>query len=102
MSEPNSTNKPGKITRSRNDRIIAGVLAGLAESQGWDIALTRTVFVILPLLGSIIGWEIGAGFLAIYLLAWFILPNGQYTLDDVSSEKSRVEKGKQEVNRSRN
>lgn len=102
MSETNSTTKSGKITRSRNDRIIAGVLAGLAESQGWDIAFTRTVFVILPILGSMIGWEIGAGFLAIYLLAWFILPDGQYTLDDDSSDKASVEKGKQEVNHSRN
>nr|WP_205570538.1 hypothetical protein [Corynebacterium lactis] len=25
-------------------------------------------------------WEIGAGFVAIYLLAWFLIPSAEYTL----------------------
>lgn len=91
MTEPNPTVKPGKITRSRNDRIIAGVLAGLAESQGWNVGFTRIVFLILPIVGSMIDWEIGAGFLAIYLLAWFVLPNGKYILNDDPSDKTSVE-----------
>ncbi|MDO5029698.1 MAG: PspC domain-containing protein [Corynebacterium sp.] len=102
MTEPNHTSKSRKIARSRNDRIIAGVLAGLAESQGWDVGFTRTVFVVLPIVGSLIGWEIGVGFLAIYLLAWFVLPNGKYTLDDDSSDKNSIENIKREANRSCN
>ena len=40
------------------------------------------VYIILPCVGSMLGWKIGAGFLALYLLAWFVLPDGKYTLDD--------------------
>lgn len=29
-----------------------------------------------------LGWKIGAGFVALYILAWFVLPDGKYTLDD--------------------
>ena len=82
MSDAAPEKPTKKIYRSRNDRLLGGILAGIAESQGWDITFTRMVYIILPCVGSMIGWKIGAGFLALYLLAWFVLPDGEYTLDD--------------------
>lgn len=82
MSDTTPEKSTKKIYRSRNDRLLGGVLAGIAESQGWDTTFTRMAYIILPCIGSMVGWEIGAGFLALYLLAWFVLPDGMYTLDD--------------------
>ncbi len=82
MSDAAPERSTKKIYRSRNDRLLGGVLAGIAESQGWDITFTRMVYIILPCVGSMLGWNIGAGFLALYLLAWFVLPDDKYTLDD--------------------
>lgn len=94
MSKYTPDNSTKKICRSRNDRLLGGVLAGIAESQGWDTPLTRMVYVILPCIAAMIGWEIGAGFLAIYLLAWYVLPDGTYTLDDDRSDSNSIKKRK--------
>lgn len=80
----------GKLLRSRNNRMIAGVLAGLAENQGWNAGFTRTTFVVLPFLASMMRWEIGAGFIAIYLLAWFLIPNANYALDDNPNDQKFI------------
>ncbi|WP_257877132.1 hypothetical protein [Corynebacterium amycolatum] len=50
------------------------------------------VYIILPCVGSMLGWKIGAGFLALYLLAWFVLPDGEYTLDDDARGSNHAEK----------
>ena len=92
MSDAAPDKPPKKIYRSRNDRLLGGILAGIAESQGWDITFTRMVYIILPCVGSMIGWKIGAGFLALYLLAWFVLPDGEYTLDDDARGSNHAEK----------
>lgn len=92
MNDTTAKKSTKKIYRSRNDRLLGGVLAGIAESQGWDITFTRMVYVILPCVAAMIGWEIGAGFLALYLLAWFVLPDGTYTLDDEPSDPNSTGK----------
>ena len=48
MSDAAPEKSTKKIYRSRNDRLLGGVLAGIAESQGWDITFTRMVYIILP------------------------------------------------------
>jgi phage shock protein PspC (stress-responsive transcriptional regulator) len=56
-----------KLTRS-NNRIIAGVCAGIAEWLGWDIALVRLLYLILSIFS--------AGFPGIiaYIILWIIMP----------------------------
>ncbi|GAA5163053.1 MULTISPECIES: PspC domain-containing protein [Amycolatopsis] len=54
------------LTRSRHDRVIAGVCAGLADWLGWRPRTVRLLFVLSCLLP-------GPQFL-IYLLLWIILP----------------------------
>jgi phage shock protein C len=56
-----------KLTRSRNDRVIAGVAGGLAEYLGIDSVLVRVALVVLVLLGF------GAGVL-LYLIMWIVVP----------------------------
>ena len=56
-----------KLTRS-NNRIIAGVCAGIAEWLGWDISLVRLLYLILSIFS--------AGFPGViaYIILWIIMP----------------------------
>jgi phage shock protein PspC (stress-responsive transcriptional regulator) len=55
-----------RLYRSRNDRKLAGVCAGIAEYYGWDPTLVRVAWIVLTLLG-------GSGIL-IYLIMWLVMP----------------------------
>ena len=60
--------KEKRLTRSVDDRMLAGVAAGLAEYFSIDPALIRILFVIIALFsGGITG-------LLIYLVLWIIMP----------------------------
>jgi phage shock protein C len=59
-----------RLTRSRTNRTIAGVCAGLANYYGVDVVLVRLLFVILSIAGAIIGGVI------VYVAAWIIMPEG--------------------------
>ncbi len=56
-----------RLTRS-NNRVIAGVCAGLAEWLGWDIALVRVLYVVASIVSA--GFP---GTLA-YIILWIIMP----------------------------
>jgi phage shock protein C len=55
-----------RLYRSQDDRIIAGVCAGLAEYMDVDPTLVRLAMVLFTLVG-------GSGFL-VYVIAWIIMP----------------------------
>jgi phage shock protein C len=57
---------PHRLTRSRTDRVIAGVCGGFAAYSGIDATIVRLVMVLLAVLG-------GTGVL-LYLIAWVIVP----------------------------
>lgn len=57
-----------KLTRS-NDRVIAGVCAGLAEYFGFDPALTRLGYVLLSVLSAAF-----PGIL-VYIILWIVMPS---------------------------
>ena len=59
----------GKITRSKTDRKIAGVCAGLAEYFGVDVTLVRVLFVVFALAG-------GPGLVA-YIILWLVVPEAE-------------------------
>lgn len=42
--------KKKHLTRSRSNRILGGVLGGIAEYFGWDVTLTRIIYVIISLM----------------------------------------------------
>jgi len=56
-----------KLIRS-NNRVIAGVCAGLAEWIGWDIALVRLLYLLVSIFS--------AGFPGIiaYIILWIVMP----------------------------
>jgi phage shock protein C len=60
--------RPGsrRLTRSRTDRMIAGVCGGFAAYSGIDANIVRLVMVLLAVLG-------GSG-AVLYLVAWVIVP----------------------------
>lgn len=59
-----------RLTRSRTNGVIGGVCAGLADYFAVDVVLVRLIFVILSIVGAIIGGVI------VYVVAWFIMPEG--------------------------
>ena len=62
------TNGSGKVlVRPRDNRIIAGVCAGLAEYTGMDVNLLRVIAGLLTL------FTVGTGVLA-YVVAWIVIP----------------------------
>ena len=58
------------LRRSRTNRMIAGVVGGLAEYWGIDPTLARVIFVVVSI--------VSAAFpgLIVYLLLWLIIPEG--------------------------
>jgi len=58
------------LRRSRSDRMIAGVVAGLAKYFGIDATLARVIYVI----GSIV--SVAFPGILVYVLLWPIVPEG--------------------------
>jgi phage shock protein PspC (stress-responsive transcriptional regulator) len=66
-STPSSTNTVRRITRSRDDKMLAGVCGGIARHFGVDPVLVRIATVVLATMG-------GAGIVA-YAAAWLLVPD---------------------------
>lgn len=58
----------GGLKRSRNNRMIAGVCGGIAESFGWSPTATRVAYVLLSIL------SVGFPGIIVYLILWLVLP----------------------------
>ena len=55
------------LYRDTDNRMLGGVASGLAEFMGWDVTITRLVFVfcLFAVQGSVLA----------YILAWIIVPS---------------------------
>ncbi len=71
-----TTQEPRRLYRSREDRRIAGVLAGIAEFFHIDATWARLFFVIFSFIFMIVGGILLPSLLLItlYGVAWFIIP----------------------------
>ena len=58
------------LRRSQSNRMIAGVVAGLAEYIGMDVTLARAIFVIASVMSAAFPGVI------VYVLLWLIMPEG--------------------------
>ncbi|MFC0106385.1 PspC domain-containing protein [Kibdelosporangium aridum] len=58
------------LTRSRHNKVIAGVCAGLAERMGWKPKTMRILFLVSCLLP-------GPQFL-LYIVLWIVMPQRDY------------------------
>ena len=57
------------LSRSRNDRMLAGVVGGIAARFGWNSTLLRVVYVIVSIASAAF-----PGIL-VYLILWLLMPN---------------------------
>lgn len=62
------TTESRPLTRSRSDRMLAGVIGGIARRFGWDSNLTRIGYVLLSILSAAF-----PGIL-VYLILWLLMP----------------------------
>ncbi|MCK5823048.1 MAG: PspC domain-containing protein [Bacteroidales bacterium] len=56
-----------RLTRS-NNRVIAGICAGIAEWLGWDIALVRILYLLLSIFSAAFPGTIA------YIILWIVMP----------------------------
>ena len=56
------------FVRSRHDRMIGGVLGGIARRFGWNSTLLRVLFVIVSIASAAFPGII------VYLLLWLLMP----------------------------
>lgn len=63
-------NSPRPFTRSINDRVLAGVMGGIARRQGWNPTVVRALFVIVSIASAAF-----PGIL-VYLILWLLMPEG--------------------------
>ena len=56
------------LSRSRNDRVLVGVVGGIAARFGWNSTLLRVVYVL--------GSALSAAFpgILVYLVLWLLMP----------------------------
>ena len=57
-----------QLTRSRNNRMVGGVIGGISEYFGWDATIVRVIYVILSIFPVI-------PVIVLYILAWIIIPD---------------------------
>ncbi|KIQ96651.1 PspC domain-containing protein [Lysobacter sp. A03] len=58
----------GPFTRSRNDRMLAGVMGGIARRFGWNSNLLRLLYVIFSIASAAFPG------LIVYLILWLLMP----------------------------
>jgi phage shock protein C len=83
-----------KLYRSKKDHMIAGVCGGIAEYFDVDPTLIRLLTVLFVILG-------GAG-VAVYVIAWIVIPKNPEgvsddKLDKREESKKKIKKGAEEV-----
>lgn len=59
------------LSRTREDRVLAGVVGGIARRFGWNSTIVRAVYVVVSV--------VSAAFpgLFVYLLLWLLMPEGE-------------------------
>ncbi|MFA7321584.1 MAG: PspC domain-containing protein [Dokdonella sp.] len=57
-----------RLSRSRSDRMLAGVMGGIARRFGWNSTLTRVLYVIISIASAAF-----PGIL-VYLILWLLIP----------------------------
>ncbi len=55
------------LTRSRSNRMLAGVCGGIAEYFGWDPTLVRVLYALLTIFTAFAGS-------IVYIILWIIMP----------------------------
>ena len=59
------------LSRTREDRVIAGVVGGIARRFDWNPTVVRALFVIVSVVSPAFPG------LLVYLLLWMLMPEGE-------------------------
>jgi phage shock protein C len=70
-----------RLYRSKNDRMLGGVCAGLGEHFDIDPTVIRLVWAVITVL------SIGTGVL-VYIIAWILIPEEETDSSDQKTQKS--------------
>lgn len=62
------TETDGRLRRSRSDKMIAGVIGGLARYFGFDPTIARVLYVILSIV------SVAFPGILVYILLWLVMP----------------------------
>ncbi len=62
-----STTSAPTLVRPRQDRIVAGVCAGLAHRFGWNVTAVRVI--------ALLSFVLPGSQLLIYVICWAVIPN---------------------------
>lgn len=65
----NKVHRP--LRRSRSKRMVAGVVAGLADYVGIDVTLARVIYVVVSVLSAAFPGAL------VYVLLWLLIPEGE-------------------------
>ncbi len=68
MTDP--TESTARLRRSRSDKVIAGVIGGLARYFGMDPTIARVLYVILSVV------SVAFPGILVYILLWVVMPEG--------------------------
>ena len=55
--------------KKSNDKVLAGVCAGLAEYYGWEKSKVRLIYALLTFL------SVGFPGVLVYIILWFVMPD---------------------------
>lgn len=62
-------NSPARsLQRSQSDRMLAGVLGGVAQYFGWDPTVVRAAYVVFSIV------SVAFPGILVYLALWFVIP----------------------------
>ena len=64
------TEDDSRLRRSRSNRMIAGVIGGLAQYFGFDPTTARIIYVVLSVV------SVAFPGILVYILLWIIMPEG--------------------------
>jgi len=66
-----STESTARLRRSRSDKVIAGVIGGLARYFGMDPTIARVVYVLLSAV------SVAFPGIVVYIILWVIMPEDE-------------------------
>jgi phage shock protein C len=65
------TEDDSRLRRSRSNRMVAGVIGGLAQYFGFDPTMARIIYVVLSVV------SVAFPGILVYILLWIIMPEGE-------------------------
>lgn len=71
-----------KLTRS-NNRMVAGICAGIADYFGWDVTVTRLIYALATIFTAFSGT-------IVYIVLWIIIPERRYNDDYKNRMNNRL------------